>query len=106
MTTLQSSRAAADRGMAMALGRAESVTPGWSNHAYAFLIDYARKHGRFISEDVSRASHADLEFIQPPSPKAWGSVYRRAAMDGVIVMDGVGRSSLRHASICPMWRLA
>ncbi len=89
--------------MIQAIDHADAVSPRWSDVAYAFLLQFARKHATFISEDVSDASKA-WGMVQPPTDRAWGSVYRRAIKAGVIVQDGCGRSRRRHASICPMWR--
>lgn len=97
-------RAARDAGMAQSLSNAERLTDGWGDIAYAFLLIYARHNQSFISEDVSGASKGRADFPQPPTDRAWGSVYRRAVREGVIVQDGVGRSTRRHASICPRWR--
>lgn len=82
---------------------AENAPAGWPALAYAFLVRFAREHETFISEDVSAASKR-AGLVQPPTDRAWGSIYRRAAKAGVIRQDGTGRSSRRHASICPRWR--
>lgn len=97
-------RAARDAGMQQAIDHADRQMAGWSEHAYQFLVEFARYTPSFISEDVSDASKAVSSFPQPPTDRAWGSVYRRACHDGVIAQDGSGRSRRRHASICPRWR--
>lgn len=96
--------AARDAGMAQAIDHAERIEPTWGEQAYDFLQDFARKHAHFISEDVSDATRLDPAFPQPPTDRAWGSVYRRAARDGLIFVDGMGRSRRRHCSVCPRWR--
>lgn len=93
-----------DTGMVKALSSAESEAPAWPKDAYAFLVAYARQTLTFISEDVSAASKLDTTFTQPPTDRAWGHIYRKAVQNGVIVQDGSGRSTRRHASICPRWR--
>lgn len=93
-----------DAGIARSLAHAESANEGWADIAYALLLIYARTHAHFISEDVSDDSKARTDFPQPPTDRAWGSVYRRAVKDRVIVQDGTGRSRRRHASLCPRWR--
>ena len=102
--TMDFARAQRDAGMARSLASAERATNGWGDIAYAFLLVYARTHPAFISEDVSDASKTRERFPQPGTDRAWGSVYRRAVREGVIVQDGAGRSRRRHASICPRWR--
>lgn len=96
-------RAAADSGMRRALEHAEQTVEKWGDLAYLFLEQYARRHGTFISEDVSDASKV-WGMEQPPTDRAWGQVYKRAIKAGVIVMDGTGRSRRRHHSLCPRWR--
>lgn len=99
----ESAVAARDAGMAAAAEHADRVSSGWSDDAYAFLVDFARHNACFISEDVSDASKGVHTFVQPPTDRAWGTVYRRAVREGVIEQDGCGRSRRRHASICPLW---
>ena len=91
-----------DVGMMRAARHAEQVHSSWNDQAYAFLVAFAKTHQSFISEDVSDASR-EVDFPQPPTDRAWGSVYRRAIKDDVIIQVGAGRSRRRHASICPRW---
>lgn len=102
VTELARARHEAEDGMARALDHAEMDCPGWADIAFHFLHNYAMTHQYFISEDVSDASKV-WGMVQPATDKAWGSVYRRAIKDGVIVKDGAGISRRRHASICPRW---
>jgi hypothetical protein len=88
--------------MQQASDHAEEANRGWNDRAYAFLKAYAERHDSFISEDVSDAAIAAGE-PQPPTLRAWGTVYRRAIKDDVIIQTGAGRSRRRHASICPRW---
>ena len=96
-------KSARDAGMQQAAIHAERVAEGWTDLAYQFLVQFAEKNQTFISEDVSDASKA-WGMLQPPTDRAWGSVYVRAVKAGIIKQDGAGRSRRRHASICPMWR--
>lgn len=91
-----------DAGMARAINHANEDHHNWSDEAYAFLCQFAKQHQSFISEDVSDRSKA-TGFPQPPTDRAWGSVYRRAARESVIIQVGTGRSRRRNASICPRW---
>jgi hypothetical protein len=93
---------ARDAGMRRATDHADDTHRGWNDRAYDFLVGFASTHAEFISEDVSDASRL-AGFPQPPTLRAWGSVYRRAIRNDVIVQVGAGRSRLRHASICPRW---
>lgn len=100
---LRAARVERDVNMARALDKADRAVTGWPDLAYAFLELHARRHQYFISEDVSDASKAE-QLEQPPTDRAWGSIYTKAAKAGLIVQDGSGRSRRRHASICPRWR--
>jgi len=89
-------------GMQIAADNADSHVIGWTDRAFEFLKGYAKTHQSFISEDVSDASK-ECGFPQPPTDRAWGSVYRRALKEDIIIQVGSGRSRRRHASICPRW---
>lgn len=91
-----------DRGMVRAALHAAETHERWNDRAYAFLVEYARQHPNFISEDVSDASK-EAGFPQPPTDRAWGSVYIKAIKNDVIIQVGAGRSRRRNASICPRW---
>jgi hypothetical protein len=104
---LDQARAERDAGMEQALDHAERVTDNWGEIAYQFLTSFAMNaSGNFISEDVSAAAAQDPEFPAPPTDRAWGPIYKRAAKDGWIKQVGIGRSRRRHASICPLWSAA
>lgn len=98
-------------GMARALDHANAATLdalgkddlSWGDLAYAYLLRYARAHEEFISEDVSYASRL-WGMIQPPTDRAWGAIYTKAARHGYIIQVGAGKSRRRHGSICPRWR--
>lgn len=101
---LAKARAEAEQGMDQAGEHADQVYPGWREEAYEFLVSYAERHPFFISEDVSDATKDLNHFVQPPTDRAWGSVYRRAIKERIIERAGTGISRRRHASICPKWR--
>lgn len=93
----------AESGMQRALEHADQEVRQWSDLAYTFLIAFCQKHPSFISEDVSDASK-EWGMVQPPTDRAWGSLYKRAKAAGIIEVDGTGRSRRRHASVCIRWR--
>jgi hypothetical protein len=99
----EQARAARDSGMQQALDHAQAENPDWKTVAYTWLIGYAKTHPSFISEDVGDAYEA-AGLPAPPTRRAWGSLYTKAAREGYITQDGMGRSRMRHASICPRWR--
>jgi hypothetical protein len=100
--SLDFARGQRDAGMTRALDNADKKNEGWSVLAYSFLLSFARTHQHFISEDVSGASKEAM-LPQPPTDRAWGSVYRKAMKNGIIIQSGMGRSARRHASVCPRW---
>ena len=102
MDLFEHAAAERDIGMQRAARHAEAVHMHWNDQAYDFLVGFARSHKEFISEDVSDASKK-ADFPQPPTDRAWGSVYRKALRNDIIIQVGTGRSRRRHASICPRW---
>jgi hypothetical protein len=98
--TVEQSRALRDRGMQQAIDHAGAE---WRELAYAFLIDFIATHSGFKSEDVSEASKLS-GLPQPPTDRAWGSLYARAARAGLIEKNGTDVSERRHNSICIRWR--
>lgn len=92
-----------DAGIAQSVEHADAKVPEWRDVAYRFLLEFCRSHDFFISEDVSNTSK-EADFPQPPTDRAWGHVYRRAAKEGKIIQVGIGRSNRRHRSICPRWQ--
>lgn len=93
---------AREAGMSIAADNADAHVLGWTDRAFEFLRNFAKTHDTFISEDVSDASK-EAGFPQPPTDRAWGSVYKRAQKESIILQVGAGRSRRRHASICPRW---
>jgi hypothetical protein len=102
MPSLLQARAERNEGMRRAVEHADRTDENWSGKAYDFLVEFAKVNEQFISEDVSDASK-EMGLPQPPTDRAWGTVYRKAAKNEVITQVGTGRSRRRHASICPMW---
>ena len=97
-------RAERDMGMRRAAGHAVDQCIDWPDRAYSFLLAFAARHETFQSEDVSDASKRDSNFPQPPTDRAWGSLYVKAQNAGVIEPCGMARSRRRHASVCILWR--
>lgn len=92
-----------DAGMTRAADHADAIEEKWTDRAYRWICSYAETHKQFISEDCTGAAEA-AGLKSPTDDRAWGWPFRRAAKAGVIVQDGTGRSTRRHASICPRWR--
>ena len=93
-----------DRGIASSAAHAEQVIDGWSNLALEYVRLFAmRNSGTFTAEDVLEAADRD-GIIKPPTDRAYGAVFRRAARLGIIARAGTGVCRKRHMSICVAWR--
>ena len=100
---LYAARIARDAGMSAALSHADRVTDGWAEIAAAALLVFARTHARFTAYDFRQAYHAAGK-PAPPTDKAFGAVFQRAARDGVIERVGYQPHPERHASPTPVWQ--
>lgn len=89
--------------MLAAADHANDVVEGWSDLAFVFLRRFAAlRVGIFTAEDVTRAS-VEYDLIQPPTTRAWGSVYLRAMKEGIIEhVDNEGRRA--NGSPCARYR--
>lgn len=101
MTTLESARQERDQKMQQALDHAEAETRAWGELALAYLRWYAERHDRFPGWFVTQT--AGLSVPTPPTPKAWGAIFTKAARDGLIRKDGYTQDPNRHANPCPIW---
>ena len=91
-----------DEGMAQALDHAERDTPSWGVLALMFLKSYANTHRQFTSFDLRNAAKA-WGLVMPPTDKAFGPVFVRAAKEGVIRKAGYAQHPERHASPTVLW---
>jgi len=96
-------RAAGDRGMRIAIERAELLDDTFPARAEAFIYAYARTHFEFTSEQCTAA--AEREGIVPLSDgRAWGAPIKRAVSKGV--MEATDRTAPRlkgHGSPAVVW---
>ena len=82
MNTAQAQQIGAAQ-MALAFEAAQRRDETFGARAYAFLCAFARnRYGPFTGEDVTDA--AAEAGIHAGEQRAWGSVFQRAARDGVI----------------------
>lgn len=79
---------------------AEQVNDGWGDVALAKLTIYARTHAQFTSYDFRQAYTGP----EPPTPKAFGPAFLKAAKQGVIQRVGYQPHPERHCSPTPVWR--
>lgn len=92
-----------DAGMAQAEAHAVAEIPDWKNYAGGFLKGFASRHEFFMAEDVvalAESCGADL----PPDGRAWGAVFRRAAVAGLIVKHGYAPAKTSNCSPKVMWK--
>lgn len=89
----------ADVGIARAAGHAERTNDGWQDAALGFLIRQPKKV--FTTEDVRKYAHA-RGLPQPPDPRAWGAVIRRAIKEGLIQLFEIDRSKNPQAHARPV----
>ena len=101
-TTLNEARAQGEDGARRALSHAEADVPTWGWLARLFLEQYARSHKRFTSFDL-RAAAREWGLVMPPTDKAFGAVFKRAAKEGVIRGIGYAPHPERHASPTVLW---
>lgn len=81
-----------DIGISRAKNNAERQSPGWSETAYNFFINYAKNIGKpFMCNDVVLASEGKIP--QPPNLKAWGGVSRKVIKSGLVVCIGFAKGS-------------
>jgi hypothetical protein len=100
--SLDLARAARDDGMARAVTHAEDDQPGWGEVAYIALSVYAmRMEGPFTSLDFREWAASRLS--APPTDKAFGPVFVRAARAGIIRKVGYAPHPERHGSPTVLW---
>lgn len=100
------SETARDAGMERVLGSADRAEPNWSQRAFDYVVQFARKHPEFMSEDVREHAIKD-GFPDAPDARAWGPVIRRVAIAGIIRSVGFRKqaSISCHRSPKTVWAL-
>lgn len=101
-----SGREARDAGIERARISTERKTPGWSETAYGYLLEYLATHtGDFRGEQVREFAHG-RGCPQPAHKRAWGAVFVRAAREGKIEKVGVVQveNPTAHMANANLWR--
>lgn len=92
-----------DEGINRAAAHADRTSRGWSDQAFAFLVDFPRKE--FMAEDVREwaESHG---LPKPPSARAWGAIIVRARREGVIRPSGFAnvKNPRAHRTPARVWK--
>ncbi len=94
-----------DKGINQSLENAENNTNNWSKLAYKFLLEYSKSNKEFMAEDVRIASTGIVP--EPPSKRAWGGVFVRAKINGIIYSNGYSKVSnpKAHRTPATLWRV-
>jgi len=95
---------ARDSAIKIAIDHADRVVPNWSEQAFHFLAAYLPKVETLTSEDVRDAC---INIVPaPPSLRAWGGVFMRAAKAGLITRHGyaTARDPKVHCNVVTLWK--
>jgi hypothetical protein len=95
---------AAKDGIRRSVAHAEADCPGWTEIAFQYLVDYAKRHDRFSAWMVNEQSKLDRKVPIPKNEKAWAAPIRRGLKDFVIKKDGFAPNPKRHATESPVYR--
>lgn len=96
-----------DAGMARSTAHADDLRADWSSTAYFMLRAFVRRHeATFTTEKVRTWAHAKGLPV-PPDGRAWGSILRRAAQEGLIRKLGYRQAEGRACHMHPvtLWRV-
>jgi len=97
-----------DTGMAQAVDHADRVNSEWSIRAAHALYDYCQAHRgqNFLCEDMRRWAEAKMLVSEPPSNKAWGSIFKEAAKAGTLRKVGFAAAKSSNLSPKTLWAAA
>lgn len=88
--------------MHAATDHADRVSPHWSDVAYHFLENYCRTHEIITGEEVTKAARA-WGLTEPPTTRAWGSLYVKA--QNLNVIQWMDNNAMRYnRSPAPRYR--
>lgn len=76
------------KGIEKALANANKTYDNWAEIAFNFLMDFASKKTFFMAEDVRNEAEKTKKVPVPPSKRAWGGIFQRAAREGIILKNG------------------
>ena len=99
-----------DAGMHSAISNAERERPDWPEEAMRALQMYLHAHPdkEFMAEDVRNYAYDTLAVPYPPHCRAWGSIFQRAAREGLIrrVRIAPVKTPSSHMANASVWRAA
>lgn len=99
-------RARRDAGMARARDHAEADVPGWGDHAYALLHQYALDQRMPWTCEAFRPWAYDRGLPVPANERAWGPVVQRAIRAGLIERVGYAPAASSNGSPKATYRWA
>jgi hypothetical protein len=92
-----------DTGIGRVVDKADALTPGWSDGAYAAVCVYCKTHPHpFLLEEVREWAEAGGHVPPPHDGRSWGAVIQRARRAGVVRQDGFGPA--RSSNLSPKVR--
>ena len=92
-----------DTGIKISMDNADRKIEAWTDQAYNFLLKYTKTNNEFMAEDVRNASHGIIP--TPPSNRAWGGIFVRAAKNKIIQRKGFKNvtNSKAHCTPATLW---
>ena len=100
----EAARARRDAGMASSLEHAESDVPGWGDHAYALLRQFACLQDQPWTCEQFRPWAYSRGLAKPDEERAFGPVTQRAIRDGVIARVGYAPAASSNGSPKPQYQ--
>jgi hypothetical protein len=95
----------AERGIKRAEASADAAVPRWTDRAYEFLLTFLDGRRDAFSAPEVRAAAESFGLPVPPSKRAWGGPFCRAAAAGLIVESGYARGDRdMHCQPIRLWR--
>lgn len=97
-----------DAGMHAAIRNAEREHADWPTEAMRALHMYLRAHPgkEFMAEDVRNYAYDTLAVPYPPHCRAWGSIFQKAAREGLIQRVRIApvKTPSSHMANASVWR--
>lgn len=97
-----------DHGISKAVKSAETVSPGWSDRAYAILVKFiAQWDGEFMTENVREYAEKQSDYEMPLSSRAWGGPMVKAKNKGLIESCGIRsvNNPTAHCANATVWKV-
>lgn len=94
-----------DEGIARAIQSASNAYHLWPDRAYGLLCEYGASNTYLTSEDVRNYAEAH-GLPEPPEPRAWGGIIRKAVAAGLLKAHSMRKSMNARAHRRPVqvWR--